>query len=72
MDLVGSIETIIFENKSKLSTKEYIVLMDSLKCIYDKLNVVNNSKCGEKKCEPIDEEIECPICGEYYNPTYYD
>tara|TARA_R110000772_G_scaffold2756_4_gene10034 strand:- start:525 stop:719 length:195 start_codon:yes stop_codon:yes gene_type:complete len=60
MSEIQIIADLLFQNKKDLSDLEYLNCMKLLHNVY-------NNKPKEKKCE----EMECPICGEFYNPEYY-
>ena len=68
MDNFTDIETIVFNNKKKISDKEYLDLMNKLVCLY---NIMKTRVCSNDCKTDQDEEIECPHCGgSWYKSDY--
>lgn len=63
------IETIVFNNKKKISDKEYLDLMNRLVSLY---NIMKTRVCSKDCKTEEDEEIECPHCGGCWYKSEYE
>ena len=68
MNNFEEIETIIFNNKQKITDKEYLEIMNRLVSLY---NIVKSKICS-KDCKTEEEEIECPYCSETWYKSDYE
>tara|TARA_R110000823_G_scaffold302609_1_gene423872 strand:- start:407 stop:616 length:210 start_codon:yes stop_codon:yes gene_type:complete len=65
MSEIKIIAELLFENKKDLSDLEYFNCMKMLQKLFNK-----EEKGGQPR-EKESQEIDCPFCGEVYNPEYY-
>tara|TARA_R110001599_G_scaffold150273_1_gene334293 strand:+ start:136 stop:345 length:210 start_codon:yes stop_codon:yes gene_type:complete len=65
MSEIQIIADLLFQNKKDLSDLEYFNCMKMLQTAFEK------EKKGGRRPQVECEEIDCPFCGEVYNPEYY-
>jgi len=66
MDNLLETSSILFMNKEKFDNHSYIRLMDNLKKVYDILGKKDLNKHQLLIDSLKDEELQCPLCCEYF------
>ena len=62
MNSIEELQSIIFENKTKIKENDYIKLMKNLKDVYKE--IYKNKKLHTCSLD-LNDELECPCCNEF-------
>lgn len=72
MDNLLETSSILFMNKEKFDNHSYIRLMDNLKKVYEILGQKDLNKHELLINSLKDEELQCPLCCEYFSKDDLD